>query len=376
MKVLINAINARQGGGQTYLLNLLSYMPDEDDLEVTLLVGASFKEDLIADGINVVKVDRWIENPLLRPWWERFFLPKLLRGGDYDVLFCPGGVVNTKPSECKLVTMSRNMLPFDRKQRARYPLFSYQRLRNWMLARIMSRSMLAADLVIFISEYAKDVIEAYVGSPLKSTTVIPHGIADQFRFDTNPALVYPESMPERYLLYVSNVDVYKAQLEVVRAFSLLAPKESGLSLVLVGPERSFYANRVRKEISRMGLDKCVQMLGSVPYATLPAMYQHALVNVFASECENCPNILLEMMASGRPVVCSSYSPMPEFAGDGVVYFDPEDPSELADELRRVMSDESLQEKLKQLAKQRSDRYYWEDTSMRTWREIMALTKSE
>jgi len=376
MKVLINAINARQGGGQTYLLNLLSYMPNEDDLEVTLLVGASFKEDLIADGVNVLKVDRWIENPLLRPWWESFFLPKLLRRGDYDVLFCPGGVVNTKPLGCKLVTMSRNMLPFDRKQRARYPLFSYQRLRNWMLARIMSRSMLAADLVIFISEYAKGVIEAYVGSPLKSTTVIPHGIADQFRFDTNVVLAYPEGMPKRYLLYVSNVDVYKAQLEVVRAFSLLHPKESGLVLILVGPERNFYANWVRAEISSMGLDESVRMLGSVPYAALPAMYQHAMVNVFASECENCPNILLEMMASGRPVVCSNYPPMPEFAGGGVVYFDPEDPSQLADELRRVMSDESLQEKLKQLAKQRSDRYYWEDTSMRTWREIMALTKSE
>jgi len=376
MKVLINAINARQGGGQTYLLNLLSYMPNEDDHEVTLLVGASFKEDLIADGVNVMKVNRWIENPLLRPWWESLFLPKLLRSGDYDVLFCPGGVVNTKPSECKVVTMSRNMLPFDRKQRSRYPLFSYQRLRNWMLVRVMSRSMLAADLVVFISEYAKEVIEAYVGSPLKSTTVIPHGIADQFRFDTNVTLAYPEGMPERYLLYVSNVDVYKAQLEVVRAFSMLHPKESGLVLVLVGPERSFYANCVRAEISRMGLDECVRMLGSVPYATLPAMYQHALVNVFASECENCPNILLEMMASGRPVVCSSYSPMPEFAGDGVVYFDPENPRNLADVLNQVIGNESLQKQLDELARQKIDSYDWADTSVRTWREIMALIKGK
>jgi len=376
MKVLINAINARQGGGQTYLLNLLSYMPNKDGLEVTLLVGASFKEDLIADGINVVKVDRWIENPLLRPWWESLFLPKLLRSGDYDVLFCPGGVVNTKPSECKVVTMSRNMLPFDRKQRSRYPLFSYQRLRNWMLVRVMSRSMLAADLVVFISEYAKEVIEAYIGSSLKNTTVIPHGIADQFHFDKNVALPYPESMPKRYLLYVSNVDVYKAQLEVVKAFSLLRPKELDLELVLIGPERSFYAKRVREEIACLGLGKNVRMLGSVPYATLPAMYQHALVNVFASECENCPNILLEMMASGRPVVCSSYSPMPEFAGDGVVYFDPENPRNLADVLNQVIGNESLQKQLDELARQKIDSYDWADTSVRTWREIMALIKGK
>jgi len=373
MKVLINAINARQGGGRTYLFNLLSHIPDVG-FELTLLVGKSFDETLISNRINVLKVSCWIENPLLRPWWERWILPSLLKRGAYDGLFCPGGVVNTVvPIECKLITMSRNMLPFDQKQRSRYPLISFQRLRNWMLARIMYRSMLAADLVIFVSEYAKKVIETHIGVKLRKSVVIAHGIAEQFCCD-DTSLQYPEGMPEKYLLYVSNVDVYKTQLEVVRAFSLLQSDYSDLTLILVGPERDFYAKRVRREIDSLGLSERVMMLGSIPYLGLPAMYQHALVNVFASECENCPNILLEMMASGRPVVCSDYPPMPEFAGDSVIYFDPENPDELAVALRQAMNDESLQENLRRLAKKKVENYHWEDTSMRTWHEMKEIVK--
>ena len=51
--------------------------------------------------------------------------------------------------EFKTVTMFRNMMPFDRQQRQKYP-FGWMRMRNWILERTMLRSMLSADLVIFI----------------------------------------------------------------------------------------------------------------------------------------------------------------------------------------------------------------------------------
>ena len=374
MKVLINAINARQGGGQTYLLNLLSSIPSDEDIKATLLVGASFDEEFLPDNINVLRVAHWIEKPLFRPWWERLVLPRILKQEGYDVLFCPGGVVNTKYKGCKIVTMSRNLLPFDKKQRVRYPLFSYQRLRNWMLARIMSRSMLAADLVIFVSEFAKEVVERSLPVSMKGTVVIPHGIADQFRSNVKTPLTCPEGIPARYLLYVSNIDVYKSQIEVVRAFALILPNEIDLKLLLVGPESEFYAKTVREEISSLGLSDNVIMLGSISYSRLPALYQHALINIFASQCENCPNILLEMMASGRPVMCSNFPPMPEFGGDSVMYFDPENPEELAAQLKIIMNDPELQEKLNHKTRQKVQSYNWKATSERTWREIMTITQ--
>ena len=50
--------------------------------------------------------------------------------------------------------------------------------------------------------------------------------------------------------------------------------------------------------------------------------------VFASVCESISLIVLEAIASGRPFLCSSRSPMPEIAGPAASYFDPDSPEEL------------------------------------------------
>jgi glycosyltransferase involved in cell wall biosynthesis len=373
MRLLINALNARQGGGQTYLMNLLRYLPQDGSFDVTLLVGPSFKSPMPMPGVRFIQAARWLENPLARSVWERFRLPVLLKQNGVEVLFCPGGVVITKPPQgCRLVTMFQNMIPFDIRQRRRYPL-GYMRLRVWLLARIMVRSMLNADLVIFISEYAKSVIEREMGGSLRHAVVIPHGVADEFRRDSHSELPRPSWLPSGdYLLYVSSVDVYKAQLEVVQAFARLDPLGRGLHLLLVGPEHEFYSDQVRREISRLRLDSQIHLLGKVPHRELPALYQHARMNIFASECENCPNILLEALASGRAVVCSNRQPMPEFGGDAVLYFDPADPVALSACLQLLLDDEARADSLARSARRRADQFSWQRSAMQTWHAIAEL----
>ena len=43
--------------------------------------------------------------------------------------------------------------------------------------------------------------------------------------------------------------------------------------------------------------------------SLPNLYKNAEINVFLSEIENCPNILLEALSSKKPVLCSNKQPM-------------------------------------------------------------------
>lgn len=369
MKVLINAISARLGGGQTYLFNLLSHLSDNQGVEVMLLATSSFNREFPVDGIHRLDAPTWVENPLLRPFWERWVLPAMLKENGVDILFCPGGVVSTSPPPgCKVVTMFRNMIPFDQEIRRRYPL-GFQRLRNWLLHRVMLRSMAQADLVIFISNYARRVIESQLKRALPRWEVIPHGIAERFRNHCDG--VAPLSA--RYLLYVSNVDVYKAQLQVLQAFAKIAMGFSDLLLVFIGPENNRqYADRVRKAMDDYGLKDRVLMRGKVPYSSLPVLYQHAEVNIFASECENCPNILLEMMASGRPVVCSDRQPMPEFAADAVLYFDPAMPDVLAEILGKLLRDPRMQALYGERATNHSAVYSWQKSAEHTWRAISSL----
>lgn len=374
MRVLINAFSARQGGGQTYLLNLLQFLPADSDAEVFVLAPESLELPEDRRGIVRLRVDWPVENPFLRAAWERIRLPKLLRELSADVLFCPGGVVGTFPPKgCKTVTMFRNMIPFDLAQRRKYPL-GYMRLRNWILHKVMLRSMVQADLVIFISEYARSVIEAAAGGALRGAVVIPHGINPRFRIAPGEKPARPEWLPrEGYLLYVSTLDVYKAQIQVVQGFAILKQqRQTKEKLVLAGPENPEYGQRVRAEIQRLGLSGDVIVVGPIPYEELPVVYHHAAINIFASESENCPNILLEALAAERPIVVSNRPPMPEFGGDAAVYFDPASPPDLAEKLAAIIDNPKCMEELSEKAGGRALLYDWSTAARLTWGAIANL----
>ena len=368
-RVLVNALSARLGGGQTYLVNLFDCLPNDAPLEIFVLAPSTLKIPTNRENIRRIRLDGNVENPFRRALWERANLPKLVRELKADVLFCPGGIIGAHvPPGCKSVTMFQNMIPFDQAQRQKYPL-GYMRIRNWLLERLLIRSMARADSVICISEFARRVIEAKVPGLSGKTTTIPHGINPVFRSDRQPR---PGWLPTGdYILYVSLLDVYKAQLEVVRAFALLKQRRRTLEkLILTGPDLSPYAEKVREEIRRLGLENDVLLTGSVAYETLPSVYRNALINIFASECENCPNTMLEALASGRPLLASCRPPMPEFGGDAAVYFDPSSPDELADKLHSIIDNPVRLAELSDKATQRSLLYDWARAGRATWELIL------
>lgn len=370
MRILINAFSARLGGGQTYLINLLRRLPDGESLE--LLVYAPDALELPSDSRIKRLTSKWpTTNPIARALWERLVLPKVLRERRVDVLFCPGGVVATPvPRGCRKVTMFRNMIPFDMRARRALP-YGPQRVRNWLLERVMLKSMAAADLVIFISDFARKVIVSRIS--VRESITIPHGVPEAFK-TAGQELERPAFLPEgEYILYVSRFDVYKHHFEVVSAYARLPEAlRSRYRLLLIGESDMPEAERVRELIERHTLADRVVILGAVKYALLPAAYRHAALTLFASSCENCPNILLEALGAGRPVLSSSVDPMPEFAGDAVRYFDPREPDEIMAVMRDVLESPALAAELGHKAAERSRRYDWSMTAAATWQRILSL----
>ena len=367
-RIVMNALSARLGGGQTYVLNLLESLPEQLDAEIFILAPDSLSLPLGRENVTKIQVKWPLENPFTRAIWEWLYLPKLLKRLDADVLFCPGGIIGAHvPKGCKTVTLFQNMIPFSLMQRQRYGL-SYMRIRNWLLERALSRSMAKADCVIFISEFARRVIEKKVPRLPGKTIVIPHGVNPVFRNNREPK---PDWLPaEKYILYVSILDVYKAQLEVVRAFALLkARRPTTEKLILAGPDRSQYARTVQDEIERLGMSNDVLLTGPVAHDALPSLYRNALINIFASECENCPYIMLEALASGRPLLASCREPMPELGGDAAVYFDPSSPQELAEKLQSIIDDPVRIADLSRKALERSLLYDGSRAAHRTWELI-------
>jgi len=266
--------------------------------------------------------------------------------------------------------MSRNLLPFEAKEAARFSLFSFKRWKMALLRRAQSSSMKNADGLIFLTRYAKAVVLSALGHPAKRTVIVPHGIEGRFFREPGPAVPLSEfdfSNPFK-ILYVSIVDVYKHQWQVVEAVGLLRRRGLPVELDLVGPAYPPALKRLRATISKVDpAGNFVRYNGPIPFRELHTAYHQADAFVFASSCETIANILLEAMAAGLPIACSNKDPMPEVLGDAAgVYFDPERPEQIAEALQRLAERDDLRSALAREAYTRATRYSWERCAAATF----------
>ena len=74
-------------------------------------------------------------------------------------------------------------------------------------------------------------------------------------------------------------------------------------------------------------------------------YQKCDMLAFVSTAEGFGLPILEAQITGRPVVTSNVSSMPEVAGDGAILVDPLSPKSIADGLLKVIQDEEFRSRL-------------------------------
>ena len=234
--------------------------------------------------------------------------------------------------------MSQNLLPFEIHELRRYgwTLFSKKLL---MLRIVQSRSFRKTDGVIFLTKYARDVVLRFTGELRGQTCTVPHGLNP--RFNKAPKLQraiteYDDTHPYR-VLYVSIIDQYKHQWHVVNAVAALRKQGFSIVLDLVGPAYPAALKRLNQTIDRLDVERrWVHYHRAISLNELYLRNAEADLGLFASSCENMPNILLEIMASGLPIACSNRGPMPEVLGQAGVFFNPEQPEDIARALRELI----------------------------------------
>ncbi len=372
MRLGIDASNLRAGGGLTHLTNLLAAgEPRHARIDrVVVWAWEGLLERLPQREWLELRHEAALDAALPRRlWWQRHTLPRLARAA-CDLLFAPGG--SAPHGFAPLVTMSRNMLPFEARELRRYGA-SAMTLRLLLLRTAQARSFRRCDGLIFLSAYARRAVEAELGRHPRAS-VIPHGMEQRFRIPPRPArrLEACSAADPLRLLYVSIVDAYKHQWQVAEAVAALRAEGLPLAIDFVGPAYPPALRRLRAAMAR--LDPAGAFLrhpGAVPHDALAQVYRDAELFVFASSCENMPNVLLEAMAAGLPIACSDRGPMPEVLGETGALFDPESASSIAAALRGLARDADRRGRLAQAAQQRALGYSWE----RCARDTFAFLRS-
>ena len=111
------------------------------------------------------------------------------------------------------------------------------------------------------------------------------------------------------LLAVGNLVPLKRHTLIVEALSHLP----GVDLAIAGdgPERP----RIEALARRLGLADRVRLLGRVPRESLPDIYGAADILIHPSLREGWPNVLLESMACGTPVLAADFDSVREIVGE-------------------------------------------------------------
>jgi glycosyltransferase involved in cell wall biosynthesis len=367
--ILFSAVSARRGGGLTYIRNIVRAFPGGANNRLSVMSADPIEGLPEGPGIEWIKAPRWAAKPISRflfgAIYFRFFWP---RRREFDAIYFAGGSFDVAlPPSVKTIVAFRNMLPFDLRSRRRYGL-GWIRFRHWLLRYLQAWAFRRADLVIFISDFARQTIDRMVPNRANRSVVIPHGVSHTSA-PLDPAIV--SRLPERFVLYLSIIDVYKAQVELVEAWAQLRQTHSPAEkLVLAGPEYPPYAKQVRRAIRRHGLEDEVILLGAVRHDQVSDLTSRAVLNLFLSACENCPNILLELMGAGRALLVSDRQPMPELGGPDLDYVDPYDVRAVAAGLARLLDDPTRRDRVALAARARGELYTWEQAGALTWQAIL------
>lgn len=374
MRVGVDASNLRAGGGVTHLAELLKAAdPPAAGITGITVWGGSWTLDQLPRAPWLTRAHQPALDAALprRQWWQRFEL-QALAASSCDLLFSPGGAY--AGAFRPFVTMSRNLLPFQAEERRRYGA-SWMHLKLVLLRRAQAATLRRADGVIFLNEYAQRCVTGTTGPLRGLARVIPHGVDDVFRRPPRaPRRIDACSARDPFrLLYVSTVDAYKHQWHVVDAVSRLRREGVPVTLRLIGSGRPASLARLRAITARIDpAGDLVRYDGGVPHAQLPAAYHEADAFVFASSCENMPNILLEAMAAGLPIACARRGPMPDMLGDAGVYFDPEQPEDIASALRGLIGDPAQRLSLATEAHRRAAGFSWQRCASETLSFLRAV----
>lgn len=357
----IDASNLRAGGGRTHLIELLGHGDSNLGAIDRVVVWGS------RDTLALLPSRPWIEpvhQRLLdgslpqRALWQALRLPRL--ACQVDLLFAPGGLTTSRVRP--RVVMSRNMLPFEAGVRQRYRGAMRAKMELQRVAH--ARSFVDADGVIFLTEYAQREVCAVLPRSPRRMVTIPHGVSDRFRMP--PRTQRDRPGPLR-LLYVSTVSLYKHQIELVEAVAELR-RELPVELTLAGPDDGTgHTNELRALIaSHDPAGEFLRYLGKVPFAEVHGLYRDCDLFVFASSCENMPNILIEAMSSALPIACARRGPMPEVLGDAGLYFHPDDRAGTVAVLRRLAHEPDLCADLATRAHARAATFSWERCARSTF----------
>lgn len=269
--------------------------------------------------------------PFKRLWTKVRFSWEMLQNKP-DVLFVPSHVLPYFGPKRQIITVHDVAFMH---LRSSYSWFQY-----WYLKRETKRAVQKASTIIVPSEATKKDLKHFFGCKDSKIKVIYHGIDTKIvKLDLKVEEEVLEKMhlkrSDNFMLFIGRLEAKKNIVRLVKAFLKFREKNTNWKLILAG-NRGDGFNKILKEAMKIDALKHVLMPGYITDNEKHVLLKHCNAFVFPSLYEGFGFPILEAYAYGKPVVTSDTASIPEVAGEGCIYVNPNTIESIKEGMERLV----------------------------------------
>lgn len=351
-----HAIGCHLTGNEVYIRNLLHQFARLDsDNEIFAYIAKPGAEHALPRGIST----HWVSsNPFRRLGLD---LPFRLRRDLPDLLH----VQYTGPLLAKVpLVVSVHDVSY-----LEYPEY-FTRFRSTQLRITVRRTLERAAAVLTPSEFSRDAILKHYAIHPSKVRVVANAVSPVFRPIERQVSASAVERKFRirgpFVLMVGDLQPRKNHLGLLRAFENVMRSLPQLPhrLVFVGKE-TWYSKELHRAVAASGIRDRVDFTDFIEDDDLVHFYNACDLFVFPSFYEGFGLPILEAMACGRAVACSSLTAMPEVADGAGILFDPNSSEQMSRAIADVLRDSELRVRMERLGTQRAAQFSWEQAARQT-----------
>jgi phosphatidylinositol alpha-mannosyltransferase len=279
--------------------------------------------------------------------WLPVELKKVLKEGNFDVVHIHEPFVPLLSLSALLESNAINVGTF-------HAYWSKPRA-YWLLQSIFGRWLPKLQGKIAVSEAAMQYVSRYLPGDYR---IIPNGVDIDF---FSPRVLPLEEFCDGKLniLFIGRLEKQKGVDHLLRAYAKVKNQFPQVRLIIAGP-----GVKLRHKYEEMVKDNNladVAFVGFVPKEQLSSYYASADICCFpATSGESFGIVILEAMASGKPVVASNIEGYNEVLSHGEegLLVPPKDEEALAQALLSLLKDESLRQVMGVKGRAKAEEYSW------------------
>ncbi len=361
MRILVNAMSARMGGIVTYTANLMRSFSARG-IDATFAVPPEFPTP---EGCRVLYFTANRMRPLNRLAWEQTVWRRLVRRHAPDALFSSAnfGILGCPTPQVLLVREGGLFDPFYLTNIAPgqgvTAVFQREARRKLILA-----SARSADAVFVPTASMKDTLLSWAPDLGEKVEYNHYGtLLGAFESDQGPRDWCENGILR--LLFVSEYYPHKRPGMLAEAVARLNEMGIPTRLTVTMDLSELAATRGAGEDHHLlakGVERGqVDLIGKVPYGSIPSLYRDHDLFVFPSIAETFGHPLIEAMAIGLPVISADRPVNREVCGEGAVYFAPFSITNLVEKIRELSVTGEMRATLVRNGRARiAEDFRWED----------------